>query len=276
MDLFWLYDIPTWSMFFLAIGLTCAISLFGCLVFRGKFHRWLGLDSRTNEIVAHFLSFTGVFYGIVLGLVAVGAWETFNGAGDRAEKEASAIAAFYRVVTQLPDPHRTELQGITRSYVVQVIEQDWPAQQRGEVPKAGDPIISELAGRLYAVPVTSPNVELALNNATGEFSGIVEARRDRIAQAKAALPSSLWWVIIAGTMINIGMTWMLNIENRRLDIVVNLMMAVLMGSVLAFVIAMDHPFRGEVSVTPDVYNIVLDRVIGPAETQASADANPDP
>jgi hypothetical protein len=263
MDFYWLYDIPTWEMFLLVIAVTCGIGLVGCLVFRRWFDRKLGLGSESNEIVSNFLAFTGVFYGIVLGLVAVGAWDTFNDASGRAEREASSLASFYRVITQLPEPDRSEIQGITRDYVVQVIERAWPAQQRGEVPEGGDPIITALAERLFRVQATTPNIEITLEAAVSEFSDVVEARRARIASVDTSLPSSLWWVIIIGTLINMAMTWMLSIKNQRLDIVVNMLMAVLLGSVLAFVIAMDNPYRGELSVGPDAYQIVLDRVMAP-------------
>jgi hypothetical protein len=261
MDFYWLYDLQTWQLFMLIIGVTCAISLLGCVVFRGQFDRLLNLGAESNEIVSNFLAFTGVFYGIVLGLVAVGAWDTFNSASGRAEKEASALAAFYRVITQLPDPHKTELQDITRSYVVQVVEKAWPQQRQGIAPRGGDPIITKLADRLYKVPANTPNVEITLTAASNAFTAVVEARRARIASVNEALPSSLWWVIIAGTMINIVMTWMLSIKNLRLDIAVNLLMAMLMGSVLAFVVAMDNPYRGEVSVGPDAYKIILERLM---------------
>jgi hypothetical protein len=261
MNFYWLYDIPTWQMFLLVISITIAFSLAGCLIFRGWFDRALGLDSDSNDIVSNFLAFTGVFYGIVLGLVAVGAWDTFNDANSRAEKEASALAAFYRVITQLPEPDRSELQNITRSYTVQVIEKAWPAQRRGEAPKGGDPIITQLASRLYQVPATTPNLQITLQDATRQFASVVEARRARIASVSAALPASLWWVIIVGTLINIVMTWMLSIRNARLDLAVNTLMATLMGTVLAFVIAMDNPYRGGVSVGPDAYQLVLDRVM---------------
>jgi Protein of unknown function (DUF4239) len=260
--MYWLYDLPSWALFLFVISVTCLVSLLGCLVFRGQFDRWLGLDSESNDVVANFLAFTGVFYGIVLGLVAVGAWETYNDATGRAEREASALAAFYRDVTQLPDPYRTELQGITRTYTWEVINKEWRDQQVGMPPQTGDDTIKKLASRLFAVPATTANIQITLTQAVAQFNVVVEARRARIQSVNGALPASLWWVIIAGTLINIAMTWLLNIKNRHLDIVVNMLMALLMGTVLAFVVAMDNPFRGEISVTPESYQLIYDRLMG--------------
>jgi Protein of unknown function (DUF4239) len=258
----WLYSISTWQLFALVNSVTCLISLLGCIVFRGKFDDWLGLDGETNEVVANFLAFTGVFYGIVLGLVAVGAWDTYNESSGRAEREASALAAFYRDVSQLPDPARTTLQTMTRKYMWTVIHNEWPDQQNGLPPRAGDPVVTDIGAALFAVPATTPNIQITLTQSVSQFNSVVEARRARIESVDSALPGSLWWVIIIGTLINIAMTWLLSIKNRGLDVFVNMLMATLMGTVLAFVIAMDNPYRGEISVSSKSYQLIFDRLMG--------------
>jgi hypothetical protein len=106
MNLYWLYDIPTWALFLTVVGTLCAIAVSGCLFLRDRFDRWLGLDDDSNDIVGHFLSFTGVFYGLVLGLVAVGTWDTYNAASTNVENESTRLAALYRDVSQLPDSHK--------------------------------------------------------------------------------------------------------------------------------------------------------------------------
>jgi Protein of unknown function (DUF4239) len=262
MSFYWLYDIPTWQLFAFVNSVVCLISLIGCLVLRDRTDRWLGLNIQSNDVVAHFLSFTGIFYGIIFGLVAVGAWETYNSANDRAEKEAATLGAFYRNITQLPEPYRDNMQKITRAYAAQVINVEWPDQQSGRQPAAGDKTLTIIAEKLYAVPANTPNIEITLGQSVAQFTSLVEARRSRIQSVSAALPGSLWWVIIIGTFINIVMTWILTIENRKLDVAVNLLMSLLMGTVLAFVIAMDNPYRGELSVSSQPYQLIYERLMG--------------
>jgi Protein of unknown function (DUF4239) len=262
MNFYWLYDIPTWQLFGLVNGVVCAISLTGCMILRDRTDLALGLDEQSNDVVGHFLSFTGIFYGIIFGLVAVGAWETYNSANDRAEHEAASLGALYRNITQLPEPSRTEIQLIARRYTWDVIHNEWPVQQKGIAPASGDRLLTELAAKLYTVPATTPNIEITLSQNVAQFSQLVEARRARIQSTSSALPGSLWWVIIIGTLINIAMTWILSIKNRRLDIAVNLLMSLLMGTVMAFVIAMDNPFRGELSVSSQPYELIYQRLMG--------------
>jgi hypothetical protein len=262
MNFYWLYDIPTWQLFALVNSIVCLISLVGCIILRDKTDIVLGLDSDSNEVVGHFLSFTGIFYGIIFGLVAVGAWDTYNTANDRAEYEAASLASLYRNISQLPEPSRGDIQLAARRYTWAVIHKEWPDQQKGVAPSAGDRILTELAEILYKVPATTPNVQITLAQTVDQFSQLVEARRARIQSTSSALPGSLWWVIIIGTVINIAMTWVLSIKNRRLDIAVNLLMSLLMGTVMAFVIAMDNPYRGELSVSSQPYELVYQRLMG--------------
>jgi Protein of unknown function (DUF4239) len=261
MNLYWLYDIPTWALFILIIGLVCTIAVAGCLILRQKFDRWLSLTEETNELVGHFLSFTGVFYGIILGLVAVGAWETYNDAGARVDTEAARLAALYRDVTQLPEPYRGDLQLQVRMYTSAVIDKEWAHQRVGEPPAEGDRPMSSIGAKLFAVPITTKNVEVTVTEAARQFNSLVEARRARIQSVGAAIPGSLWYVLVVGTMIIIVMTWMLNIANKRLDVAINLLMGSLMGTVLAFIIAMDNPYRGELSVSSAPYQLIYDRLM---------------
>ncbi len=262
MNIYWLYDIPTWALFATIVGTICTLAVAGCLFLRDRMDNWLSLDDGSNEIVGHFLSFTGVFYGLVLGLVAVGAWETYNTADDNVQSESAHLAALYRDVTQLPQPYRAKLQTAVRVYTLAVIQKEWPDQQHGRPPMAGDKPMTALAEQLFAVPITGPNVEIVVAEAGSQMNSLVETRRTRIQSATSAIPGSLWYVLIIGTLIILVMTWMLRINNKRLDVLINILTGTMMGSVLSFIVAMDNPYRGELSVSPEPYQLIYERLMG--------------
>lgn len=261
MNFYWVYDYPTWVLFILVIGVLCALSAIGCILLRTRFDRWLSLSSHTNEFVGVILSFTGVFYGIILGLVAVGAWETYNDSEGRAQTESARLAAFYRDITQLPEPGRTIIQNEVRVYTWTVIKKEWPSQSKGNAPFEGDKPMTNIAALLFATPINSKNTEIVVIEAGRQFNELVEARRARIQSVDSAIPASLWYVLIIGTLIIMVMTWMLQIPNKRLDLTVNLLMGTLMGTVLSFIIAMDNPYRGELSVSAAPYQLIYERLM---------------
>ncbi|MEJ1933207.1 hypothetical protein WDZ92_23665, partial [Nostoc sp. NIES-2111] len=82
----------------------------------------------------------------------------------------------------------------------------------------------------------------------GERDGLNEFRHDRLAGATRAVPSIFWWLIAAfllGAMLLNG--------RHPLDLasvsLITLHMAAI-GLVIAFILVMDEPFRGEASIAP--------------------------
>lgn len=67
--------------------------------------------------VGYFMSAVTVFYGITLGLVAVGTWTTFSQVEDKMDAEAQTIASIYRDVASHGEPWRTAIRNDMRDYV---------------------------------------------------------------------------------------------------------------------------------------------------------------
>ena len=61
----------------------------------------MGLKTSNNEDIDNFLSVSGLFYGITLGLISVGTFENFQLADSSVSREATALNALYREVNLL-------------------------------------------------------------------------------------------------------------------------------------------------------------------------------
>jgi hypothetical protein len=88
MNMYWVYDLPNW----LFAVLTVAIGLIGFYATRKYVRRVHGDEISHNDIVGFFLGTIGLFYGITLGLVAVGTWQTYSDVDTKVDQEASALA----------------------------------------------------------------------------------------------------------------------------------------------------------------------------------------
>ena len=94
-------------MFFvLTVSFFIIFSLLGALLFNNVIEKKLGLSDETNNIVATFLGLSGVFYGITLGLIAVGTFENFNKTAEIVNNESSALSALYQDVLMLQQPKK--------------------------------------------------------------------------------------------------------------------------------------------------------------------------
>jgi hypothetical protein len=258
MDFYWIYDMPNWQFFLLTEAFFITFSLLGAFLFSDYFEKKLGLTVEHNEIVSNFLSMSGVFYGITLGLIAVGTFDNFKSVEGIVNDEASALAALYRDVNMLEKTDNQALAGTLKRYTQYVVKEAWPAQQKGIVPKGGTKIIDTFQLQLAQYqPVTNKD-EIIYAEVFDQFNVLIEKRRARLNSVSGGLPSSIWLVLFLGAFVNIVITWLLVIKNRKLDILINTLSGLLLGSLIFLIAAMDNPFRGEFSVSPEPFILLLD------------------
>lgn len=258
MNLYWVYDLPNWLFYCLTITLFVTIALFGAYIVSGKFEKSLGLTTETNSIIGIFLGLSGVFYGITLGLIAVGTFENFKSTEDIVLNESSALAALYRDVSILELPEKENLKATLKSYTAFVVNQAWPLQRKGIVPKGGTAIIDSFQYLLSQYTPVSEKDKIIYAEVFDQYNVLIEKRRLRLNAVNSSLPTTVWLVLFIGAFINIMLTWFLVINNKKLDIIINVLSAILLGTLIFLIAAMDNPFRGEFSVNADSFQLLLD------------------
>jgi hypothetical protein len=170
-----------------------------------------------NEIVGFYLSAVCSFYGITLGLLAVGTWQAYSDVDSKVDEEASVLAALYRNVSTFPDPKRAELQADLREYARQVIDVAWPLQQRGIVPQNTAAIVQAFQTHLASFEPVTESQKTLHAEAYREFDRLVELRRIRLNSVVAGLPAPLWSVVLVGAFLNIAVTWFFDMFDGRTD-----------------------------------------------------------
>ena len=95
-----------------------------------------------------------------------------------------------------------------------------------------------------------------------QFNTFVEPRRARLASVTTGIPAVLWWVVALGALINIGLIWMLDME-VHVHVLLGGALSLFLGIVIFLIAAMDNPFRGEVSVGPDAFQLVYETLMKP-------------
>ncbi|HEY0793236.1 MAG TPA: DUF4239 domain-containing protein [Chthoniobacterales bacterium] len=263
MNLYWVYDLPSWLFGMLTIAVTVGIGVAGLSVTRGWARRIHGEQHSHNEIVGFYLSGVGLFYGITLGLLAVGAWQTYSEVGSQVDEEASALAVLYRAATSLPEPKRTELQADLREYVRQVIEVAWPLQRQGIVPQVTVGTLNTLQVHLASFEPATEGQKTLHAEAYRVFDRIVELRRIRLRNVSAGLPGPLWSVVLIGAVLNIVVTWFFDVRSRPMHFWMTVMFAGFLGLLIFQLAALDKPFMGELNVGPEAFQLVYDQLMKP-------------
>ena len=172
---FWIYDQSTWAMALLFSAAFAVFGIAGLMVFRRTTYNWFHRSESTNELVGFAMSSFALLYGLLLGLLAVAAYGSYTATGDGVTKEAASLSALYRDVSGLPEPKRSELQAILRSYTREVIDVSWPLQQQG-IPDIPWAVV--LLGALVNIVLlwmikTESHVHIIITGALSAFMGLV-------------------------------------------------------------------------------------------------------
>jgi Protein of unknown function (DUF4239) len=261
MSMYWIYDMPSWLFGFLAVAVTVLVGLVGLYATRKWVRKLHGVDHSHNDIVGFYLAGVSVFYGVTLGLVAIGTWTTYSDVEAKVDKEATAIGALYRDVGSYPEPTRTALQDILREYARQVIDVGWPQQRKGIVPTGASAILDKFEKQFFEFEPTTEAQRIADAEAYGQFNVLVASRRARLDSVTSGLPTPLWIMVLLGAFISIAITWFFDTASPAMHVWMTGLFSALLGLIIFLVATLDNPYRGDVSVSPEPLERVYDQLM---------------
>lgn len=248
--MYWVYNLPNWLFELLTIIFFVGFSLVGLFATRKPIRRIHTVRSY-NDIVGFYLAGITVLYGVTLGLLAIGAWTTYTDTEAKVAHEAAALASLYRGLEGLQDPARSRLQADLREYARQVIDVGWPEQQRGIKPVGDRPILVRFQKDYQSLEPTTDTQKIIDAEISRRFDLLEEARSIRLDSVSDELPSPLWTLILAGAFICILVTWFFQMESMKMHIWMTVIFAGLIGLMVFMVAALDNPYRGKISVSPE-------------------------
>jgi hypothetical protein len=259
MNLYWVYNLPSWQFALLCVLFFVAIAISGLLLLR-KFIFSRVIPQSHNDIVSFFMAGLNAVYGITLGLIAVGAWENFSAVDDAVTREAAALSTLYMDVNLVPSPLGDTMKAQLREYTSYTINDAWPQQRMGKVPSGGTERLTKFQTNLSKFDPTTKNQEIALSEIFLQFNRLIEFRRIRLQNISTCLPTAVWYVIFFGAFLNIIITWFFVTDKFRVHVLMTALFAALLGSLVFLVASMDNPFRGELSVGADAFELILSKM----------------
>ncbi len=257
-----IFDLPSAIVGPAIILSLCALAVAGLLLVRHFVLPRLRIRSEDSEFSGTLVQSVMVFYGLAVALIAVGVFETYSGVSGIVSQEAAELGAMYRDASSYPEPIRPLLQKELRDYAQYVIHTAWPAQQRGQVARGGVEMLNRFQSTLTGFEPATEGQKILHAEALRAYNELLEARGLRLdAVVNTGLPSVLWVVVLAGAVIGLVATFFFRVEDVRLHAVMVTLLAAFMGLVIFMIFAFDHPFRGDLGLTPEPYQLVYDKVM---------------
>ncbi len=257
-----LFDLPFWVICPGLVGSMCVFALLGLRLVRARvLPRWR-VAVQDSEFVGTVVQSVMVCYALVVALIAVKVWETHGATSQTVSAEAAATAAFYRDVSNYPEPLRAELQASVRDYVEYVIREAWPIQRQGKAPPYGGvKRMDHVQGLLVRFEPATEGQKAYHQEAWRAFNRLIELRRLRLDAVGTGLPTAMWVVVLLGAAIGLCTTFFFRVDDVRLHTTLVLLLASFIGLVVFVIFAMDRPYRGDLGIGPDSFQLVYDQLM---------------
>ena len=114
-----------------------------------------------------------VLYGLVAALTAVSVWQRYSDVSDIVSREATAINNLWRDLGGYPQREREAMREILRGYTNQIIEDAWPAQKQGRVPREGIEWMNRLQAQLFAFEPASESHKILHSETLGAYNRLL-------------------------------------------------------------------------------------------------------
>ena len=258
----WIYSTPTWLSGTIIVLGAVGISLLALTCF----HRFVPSDIRRahNDVAGFIVAIIGVINAVLLAFIAVSAWENFKKAEDAAESEANMIDNLYVDSAGLPPKLAFTVRRYLRDYTQLVIDKEWPAQQRGHTNIRGWKPLFQL-NAVLAKYHPSENMTTIDSEILRTANDLYRARRDRLEAAKSRIPTVMWAVTLLGGAVTVAFSFIFGVPKLWLHMLMTGLLAASLALVIVLIVAFDCPFRGDLSVSNEVYSRLYERVV-PAMT----------
>jgi hypothetical protein len=252
----WIYSSSPWasSGVFVLVGIIVS----GVVVI--VVTRVIGAETRRahNEFISLTVENIAVLYTVLLAFIAVAAWENLSKASDIAGTEAGIAQDLYIDAEGLSDKEVVKgLQSAVRRYINIVVNQEWPVQQAGGISRAAAPALRDLRTALAGFQPKTTGDGIVMQEMLRSLNELYNSRRSRLDAAAGHIPDAVWWVVVFLGALTIGFMALLGMRSGWMHFALAAGLTTAMIVVVALIVQLDYPFRGEISISADPFRQVL-------------------
>jgi hypothetical protein len=210
-----------------------------------------------NNVAGFIYAVLGVAYAVLLAFMLIAVWQDYKTAQTNVESEAHELAGVYFLASQLPEPQRTRIQDLARTYARVVVEQEWPMMEQGQTSPRADSLLRQLRLELLKFDPHTKGEQVLYERGLTQLHDAVDARRDRLLEVREGMPSLLWVVLVVGGVITVSFTYLFGLKSNLAHALMVAALTLLICGILFTIGEFDYPFSGVVEIRPDAFREAL-------------------
>jgi len=211
-----------------------------------------------NEVTGFFFTTIASFYALLLGFIIFGVWGQLNDAKNNMSMEGSSALGLYRDIKFYPDTLESkQLMNEFLDFVSKVINEEIPDMEKMKINQNTSGSFNNVFYKMeHLNPKNTFQIQL-VSEMYNHLNQLSTYRGLRTASIDSEIPPPMWLPIILGALITIVCAVLVDIENKKVHIVLTSLLSVYIAMFLFIIVTLDHPFTGSLRINPKSYNEVL-------------------
>src|SRR5215208_1602064 len=210
-----------------------------------------------NDVAGFIYAVVGVAYAGVLAFMLIAVWEEYKTAQINVESEAHELAGVYFLASRLPEPQRTRLQDLARTYARVVVEEEWPMMEQGQTSPRADSLVRQLRFELLQFDPRTRGEQVLYERGLTDLHNAIDARRSRLLEVREGTPNLLWVVLVVGGVITVSFTYLFGLKSNMAHALMVAALTLLICGVLFTIAEFNNPFSGPVGIRPEAFREAL-------------------
>ncbi|MEV6247632.1 hypothetical protein AB0M38_15715 [Streptomyces sp. NPDC051742] len=251
-----------WLVLTLAMAAACAVVL-TIVVINNRRIPEDDDPSETPDVIEYMTMMIGVIYAIVLGLAIAGVWEARGAAQETVRQEAQAMHEISARVEVYPQQVRDRIRADVDAYVSYVVDEEWAYMaEEGELSEEGTALLDRVRRSVTDYQPANDFEGQAYQPLVDQVAVADDARGARGQSAGATMPGVVWFGLIIGALVTVGLIFTLQIRRTGRELLLAGLFSVLIAFLLFLIWDFDAPFGRGISATATPFTDLFPQLTG--------------
>ncbi|MER7682955.1 MULTISPECIES: bestrophin-like domain [unclassified Streptomyces] len=251
-----------WLVLVLAMAAACLVVLVVALL-RNRRAPEDEDPSETPDVIEYMTMMIGVVYAIVLGLAIAGVWEARSAAQDHVQTEAQALHEISERVRVYPPEARDRIRGDVDAYVGHVVTTEWKTMAKhGRVTAEGGRLFDRIRQDVTDYQPKTDFEAQAYQPLLDQVTAADTARNSRAESTGATMPGVVWFGLITGAVVTIGMVFALQIRRTRRELILAGLFSALIAFLLFLIWDFDAPYSRGIAASAEPFTTLFPHLPG--------------
>lgn len=194
----------------------------------------------------------GVVFGLVVGFLAVQAWNDVGQAQTAVNREASALRSVVLLGADFPGAPQARMRALVRRHIKEAVNEEWPAMAGQHATLTVVPAsLGEALHLALALKPHSEGQKVAQTQMVAALETALDARRERIIVSESQVNWAKWTGVVLLAALTLLAIAFVHSEKWATTAIAMGIFASAVAVCVLMIAAQDRPFAGPFAVKPD-------------------------